>query len=117
MLEFSIRKVITNRESQPVDMHEIIPEPLVITENGKIIDMTKDFLREIKRHPILYDPSAEFRHFRGRSEWKNIAGLSLVFNVKNAISTFINSRRSLLTIFNQKATNLLVNANKTVQNV
>jgi hypothetical protein len=75
MTEFSIKKVITNREIQPVDMHEIIPEPLSLVENGKFIDMTKDFLREVKKHPVSYDPSAEFRSFRGRNEWKQITGL------------------------------------------
>ena len=79
MTEFSIRKVITNRELQPVDMHEVIPEPLALVEDGKVIDMTKDFLREVKRHPILYDPSAEFRKFRGIIDWKEIAGLWINF--------------------------------------
>ena len=78
MTEFSIKKVVTSRESQPVDMFEIIPEPLALCEDGKVIDMTRDFLREVKRHPVLYDPSAEFRRFRGRNEWKEIAGLWLL---------------------------------------
>ncbi|XP_070501818.1 uncharacterized protein [Chironomus tepperi] len=73
MTEFSIKKVITSRESQPVDIHEITPEPLIVTDEDKVIDMTKDFLREVKRHPALYDPSAQYRSFRGRNEWKEIA--------------------------------------------
>lgn len=75
MTEFSIKKVITNRESQPIDIDEIIPQPLLLSEDDKVIDMTKEFLHEIKKYPILYDPSAEFRRFRGKNEWKEISGL------------------------------------------
>lgn len=76
MTEFSVRKVVTNsRDAQSIEMQEITPEPLLLTENDKITDMTRELIDEVKNHPILYDASAEFRQYRGQNAWKHVAGL------------------------------------------
>jgi hypothetical protein len=72
MKEFSIQKDVCV-ERNTINIEEIIPDSLIIQKDNKQVDITNEFLQQIKKYPLFYDEHASYRKYQGKSEWKAIS--------------------------------------------